>query len=191
MHPGTDEGASDTGLFQFDGPGRDFLFTWQGVSSEDDGTYQRLEADSLPFCAEYEGSVEEFLASDAGQVWRETILPMCQTNYESAGVILTDNLESMFSGRSLSWIYIVPSSQHASSRKKDYLHLIRLLMSTSRARRKTASASREITALSAFIPHRNLKRGRSASMPTPSLSPKPPSRMLQITRCSATACSIP
>lgn len=96
MHPGTDEGGSDTGLFQFDGPGRDFLFTWQGVSSEDDGTYQRLDADSLPFCAEYEGSVEEFLASDAGQVWRETILPMCQTNYESAGVILTDNLESMF-----------------------------------------------------------------------------------------------
>ena len=29
------------------------------------------------------------------------------------------------------------------------------------------------------------------TMPTPSLSPKPPSRMLQITRCSATACSIP
>lgn len=86
MHPGTDEGASDTGLFQFDGPGRDFLFTWQGVSSEDDGTYQRLDADSLPFCAEYEGSVEEFLASDAGQVWRETILPVCQTNYESAAL---------------------------------------------------------------------------------------------------------
>ena len=92
--PASYETFSDN-FAMYNGAGHDFLFSWQSV--EADGiNYLQLDESSLPFCAEYEGSVEAFLASDAGQVWRETILPMCQTNYESAGVILTDNLESMF-----------------------------------------------------------------------------------------------
>lgn len=51
----------------------------------------------LPWVAEYEGSVEEFLSSEEGQVWKEEILPMCQYNYESAAVILTDKVTSMYS----------------------------------------------------------------------------------------------
>ncbi len=51
----------------------------------------------LPWMAEYEGSVEEFLSSEEGQVWKEEILPMCQYNYESAAVILTDKVTSMYS----------------------------------------------------------------------------------------------
>ncbi len=51
----------------------------------------------LPWMAEYEGSVEEFLSSEEGQVWKEEILPMCQYNYESAVVILTDKITSMYS----------------------------------------------------------------------------------------------
>ncbi len=94
IHPGFMDAIYDS-PFLFEGPGHDFLYSWQGVDSEDNGSYQQMDADSLPYCVEYEGSVEEFLSSDAGKVWRETILPMCQINYESAGVILTDNLESV------------------------------------------------------------------------------------------------
>ena len=72
----------------------DFLHSWQHVLA-DDGWYGKLDEDSLPYYAEYTGSVEDFLAGDEGTVWREKILPMCQTNYESAKVILTDNLESL------------------------------------------------------------------------------------------------
>ena len=54
-----------------------------------------VEEDSLPYCAEYTGDVEAFLRSDAGALWRDTIIPMCRTNYESANLILTDNSESI------------------------------------------------------------------------------------------------
>ena len=78
----------------FIGPEHDFLRSWQRVNTED-GWYRQLDEGELPYYAEYTGSVEDFLASDEGTVWREKILPMCQTNYESAEVVLTDNLESM------------------------------------------------------------------------------------------------
>ena len=63
--------------------GSDGVFSW------------RTEEDSLPYCAEYTGDVEAFLRSDAGALWRDTIIPMCRTNYESANLILTDNSESI------------------------------------------------------------------------------------------------
>lgn len=78
----------------FIGPEHDFLRSWQRVNTED-GWYRQLDEGELPYYAEYTGSVEDFLASDEGTVWREKILPMCQTNYESAKAILTDNLESL------------------------------------------------------------------------------------------------
>ena len=52
---------------------------------------------ALPWWSECPGSAEEFLASDEGKVWREQILPMCEVNQRSASVILTDNLQSMYS----------------------------------------------------------------------------------------------
>ena len=51
----------------------------------------------LPWVCEYTGTVAEYLSSDAGRVWREEILPLCQINQESAAVILTDSIESMYS----------------------------------------------------------------------------------------------
>ena len=39
----------------------------------------------------------DYLNSDAASTWREDIVPLCQLNYESAAVILTDRAESMYS----------------------------------------------------------------------------------------------
>ena len=73
----------------------DMLHSWTMVEGEDGIFYQRMDEGTLPYCAEYTGTVEEFLNSADGAIWRDTILPLCKTNYESAEVILTDNLESM------------------------------------------------------------------------------------------------
>ncbi len=50
----------------------------------------------LPWVVEYTGDPAEFLESEAGTVWREEILPICQLNYASATVILTDDINSMY-----------------------------------------------------------------------------------------------
>lgn len=59
--------------------------------------YYYPSEEQLPWATEYEGSVEEFLSGEEGKVWKEEILPMCQYNYESAAVILTDKVTSMYS----------------------------------------------------------------------------------------------
>lgn len=59
--------------------------------------YNCLTADAPPVFAQYEGAWEDFIASDEGALWRETWIPMCQTNYASANVILTNNIYSMLS----------------------------------------------------------------------------------------------
>lgn len=51
---------------------------------------------AFSFYAEYQGSVEDFLNSEEGRVWKEEIIPMCQRNHESATVILTDNTQSIY-----------------------------------------------------------------------------------------------
>ena len=51
---------------------------------------------TMPWVAEYTGDLAEFWESEAGAYWREEILPICQLNYASATVILTDNLNSMY-----------------------------------------------------------------------------------------------
>lgn len=70
------------------------LFSWEEV--REDGTwYFRLKESSLPFCVEYQGDLQAFLDSAAGARWKNEILPMCEINYESADVILTDNVNSL------------------------------------------------------------------------------------------------
>lgn len=59
--------------------------------------YNCLTADAAPVFAQYEGAWEDFIASDEGALWRETWIPMCQTNYASANVILTNNIYSILS----------------------------------------------------------------------------------------------
>ena len=51
---------------------------------------------AFSFYAEYQGSVEDFLNSEEGRVWKEEIIPMCRRNHESATVILTDNTQSIY-----------------------------------------------------------------------------------------------
>lgn len=66
-------------------------------TGERDGTiYYYTSEGQLPWVCEYEGTVEEFLSSADATVWNEVILPMCRINQESAAVILTDNIQSMY-----------------------------------------------------------------------------------------------
>lgn len=74
---------------------RDYLRSWSRVEGDDGVFYERMDEGTLPYCAEYTGTVEEFLNGKDGAVWRDTVLPFCKTNYESANVILTDNLNSI------------------------------------------------------------------------------------------------
>ena len=73
----------------------DFLRSSELCAGDDGVYYFRMDEGTLPYCAEYEGDVAEFLNSDEGQLWRDTLLPLCRTNYESANLVLTDNLESI------------------------------------------------------------------------------------------------
>lgn len=59
-------------------------------------TYFYPADDALPYYAEYEGSWQDFLASEQGRVWREQILPLCEINQSSATVLLSDNVQSMY-----------------------------------------------------------------------------------------------
>ena len=71
-------------------------------SSLELGSYTGLDyhfpvVGQLPWVCEYTGSVTDYLNSDAASTWREDIVPLCQLNYESAAVILTNRAESMYS----------------------------------------------------------------------------------------------
>ena len=50
----------------------------------------------FPYYAEYDGDWREWLKSDDGEIWREVIIPFCEKNHSSAPVILSDNIESMY-----------------------------------------------------------------------------------------------
>lgn len=52
--------------------------------------------DSLPFYAEYTGNWEDFLNTEDGKVWRDTIIPWTKLNQDSAAVVLTDDLNSIY-----------------------------------------------------------------------------------------------
>ncbi len=86
---------NDSGILsQYDGVSGNMLFSWR-ENREGAHIWRSLTEDSLPFYAEYDGNWQEFLDSDAGAVWRDKVIPMCQINYESAGVILTDHVNSL------------------------------------------------------------------------------------------------
>ncbi len=87
------DGKRDSGTSRRSSEGN-MLFSWQQIK-DGDNAYFCLTEDSLPFCAEYTGELQDFLNSDAGKVWQDEIIPMCELNYESAGVILTDHVNSL------------------------------------------------------------------------------------------------
>lgn len=50
-----------------------------------------------PYYAEYVGDWQDYLETEEGRVWKEEIIPNFEMNHASATVILTDNLETMYS----------------------------------------------------------------------------------------------
>lgn len=88
------DGKGDSGTSRSVFSDGNLLFSWQEVR-EGENVHFCLTEDSFPFYAEYTGDLQEFLDSDAGAVWKDQIIPMCEINYESAGVILTDNVNSL------------------------------------------------------------------------------------------------
>lgn len=67
-----------------------------GEEVQSDGKfYNAMSADAPPIYQEYQGNLEDFLASEEGTLWREIWIPMCERNYESANILLTDNIYSI------------------------------------------------------------------------------------------------
>lgn len=71
-------------------------FTLDTVLSDDLELYQIPQEGSLPWYTEFHGPLDAFLNSEEGKVWKEKIIPMCSINQESASVILTDNVQSLY-----------------------------------------------------------------------------------------------
>lgn len=65
-------------------------------SVEDGRIYRVLSEDVLPLYTEYTGSVDDFLNSEEGKLWRDTIIPAVEQNYRSVKLMLTDNVDSMY-----------------------------------------------------------------------------------------------
>ena len=67
------------------------------LGQREDGTfyYYPME-EAWTHYTEYTGSVEDFLASEAGRVWREENIPLCEMNQRSASVMLTDDMQSIY-----------------------------------------------------------------------------------------------
>ncbi len=76
------------------------LFYWREIEAnwgtEEAEHYHLLEEDSFPFYAEYTGDWRDFLRTEEGKIWQETLIPLCELNYESAAVVLTDNIDSLY-----------------------------------------------------------------------------------------------
>lgn len=52
---------------------------------------------TLSWFAEYNGDIAQYLNSKDGQYWTKTILPIIEVNHESATILLTDAVPSIFS----------------------------------------------------------------------------------------------
>ena len=73
-------------------------FTKEKIAYTDrDWCYWTTPENCWPYYAEYEGSWQDFLETEDGRVWKEEIIPNFQINHESAAVILTDNLGTLYS----------------------------------------------------------------------------------------------
>ena len=58
--------------------------------------YWRTPDGCWPYYAEYEGDWQDYLESEEGRVWREEIIPDCERNHSSVGVILTNNIDYLY-----------------------------------------------------------------------------------------------
>lgn len=54
------------------------------------------EENCWPYFAEYSGDWRDYLETEEGAVWKNEIIPYFERNHSSVAVILTDNVESMY-----------------------------------------------------------------------------------------------
>lgn len=67
------------------------------LGQREDGTfYYYPMPEAWTHYTEYTGSVADFLASEAGRVWREENIPLCEMNQRSASMMLTDDIQSIY-----------------------------------------------------------------------------------------------
>lgn len=72
-------------------------FVFQKATDRQTGkTYNYIPDNVWPLATMYTGTWQDFLKTDEGQVWRDEIIPYAEANQNSAPVILTDYLESMY-----------------------------------------------------------------------------------------------
>lgn len=67
------------------------------IGNRNGQSYHYPAAGQMTWVCEYSGTMTDFLSSDAASVWNEEIIPLCQFNHESATVILTDSITSLYS----------------------------------------------------------------------------------------------
>ena len=69
----------------------------QKLDSESGMLYQCTpEENYWPYFAEYSGDWRDYLETEDGAVWKNEIIPYFKRNHSSVAVILTDNVESMY-----------------------------------------------------------------------------------------------
>ena len=78
-------------------PKWDWLYRRQLGQREDGTNYYYPMEDAWTQFAQYSGSMEDFLTSEDGRVWREELIPLCEMNQRSASLMLTDDLQSIYS----------------------------------------------------------------------------------------------
>lgn len=67
-----------------------------GFQWDPDSGIKYLKEDIFPLCTPYTGDLDDFLASEAGALWREDIIPTVERVYSTAKLILTDNVYSIY-----------------------------------------------------------------------------------------------
>ena len=77
-------------------PKWDWLYRRQLGQRQDGTFYYYPMEDAWTQFAEYSGSVSAFLESEAGRVWREELIPLCEMNQRSASLLLTDDIRSIY-----------------------------------------------------------------------------------------------
>ena len=86
--------------FMFTAPGMednaDLSAVCHAVEGKIDTYYYTAHEDALPFYSEYTDDWQAFLETDEGKVWKDTIIPWTQVNQDSAAVVLTNNLNSIY-----------------------------------------------------------------------------------------------
>ena len=64
--------------------------------TENGSRYMVVSENVLPLYTEFTGSVDDFLNSDKGTLWRDTVIPAVAQNCSAAKLMLSDNVSSLY-----------------------------------------------------------------------------------------------